>query len=856
MVATIDSMSAQKISPKGFLTAIAGMLGFSAIAGVLVTVMVTPALAVTGMTATSTIGIFDSLPEFIEIGDQPQQNEIFAQNGVNEDGTASYQSIAVVFNQNREEASWDNVSQYLKDATVAGEDRRFYSHGGVDVAGVIRAAVKNALGGDLSGASTLSMQLVKNIYIQQALQLPTEDEQKKGINDAQKTSIDRKLKEMKLAIGLEKTYTKDEILLAYLNIAGFGGNTYGIEAAAQQYYGTSAAEVTIAQAASLIAIVQEPGARSLSSPDNYEANQDRRDTILYWMHEEGMITQAEYDEALATPVDETTVSLNPPRSGCIAAYDYAKQFCDYVVKNVKNYATLGADEQERKDNWKIGGYKLYTSLDLRLQTVAQDTVSSRAPAGETRLELGSASTSVEVGSGRILTMAQNKTFNDSLAGGGPTTSAVNFNTDKAYGGSSGFQVGSTYKTFTLINWLESNHGLNEVVNAAPRTENQAQFADSCDGPYGGTWTFKNSSGEQGTRTVLAATVGSVNGAYASMGMQLDQCLTKKAAMKLGVHPAGDDPSTPEQEAVLNSYPSAILGTNTIAPLTMASAYAGIAAGGLYCKPTAVDFIVNAAGETLPGQAKDCAMVLDPEVAATTAYALQQAYRSYAANARDGVPMMAKTGTTDKSHQTWLVGASTRVATAVWFGNIKGDFSIGRYPGGLGNRHAIAKIIFGAANSLYGGGGFPEPAARLMTGAGVEVPSLNGGTLENAKALLEGLGLSFADGGQVNSDLPAGTVVSSDPGAGAITARGVTVTVYTSNGAMSTVPDVVSGNPDYASASATLNSAGFTNVPPPVCVVVDPLSPNIGKVVSSDPGAGSVWVRTSEVKLGVGQEICP
>jgi beta-lactam-binding protein with PASTA domain len=136
-----------------------------------------------------------------------------------------------------------------------------------------------------------------------------------------------------------------------------------------------------------------------------------------------------------------------------------------------------------------------------------------------------------------------------------------------------------------------------------------------------------------------------------------------------------------------------------------------------------------------------------------------------------------------------------------------------------------------------------------------VPSLNGGTLENAKALLEGLGLSFADGGQVNSDMPAGTVVSSDPGAGTITARGVTVTVYTSDGAMGTVPDVVSGNTDYATARAALNSAGFSNVPPALCVEVPLLSPKIGKVVSSDPAAGTVLVRTSEVKLGVGQEVC-
>jgi membrane peptidoglycan carboxypeptidase len=854
-------MSAQKISPKGFMSAIAGMLGFSAIAGVLVAVMVTPALAVTGMTATSTIGIFDTMPEFIEIGEQPQQNEILVANGKDDNGDPKYLTIAKVFNQNREEVSWDSVSQYLKDATVAGEDRRFYEHGGVDLTGVVRAAVQNALGGDLSGASTLSMQLVKNIYIQQALQLPTEDAQIQGIRAAQETSIDRKLKEMKLAIGLEKSYTKEEILLAYLNIAGFGGNTYGIEAAAQQYYGKSSADVTLAEAASLIAIVQEPGARSLSSPDNYAGNQERRNVILYWMFEEGMITQTEYDEAKATPVDDTTVKLTSPRNGCIAANKYAMQFCDYVVKNVRNLEALGATEEERRENWKIGGYKLYTTLDMELQKVAQNTVRSIAPADETRLQLGSASTSVQVGTGRILTMAQNKTFNDSLEGGGRKASAINFNTDKAYGGSSGFQVGSTYKTFTLINWLESGHGLNEVVNANPRIENQAQFADSCGGPYVGVWDFKNSSRETGTRTVLAATVGSVNGAFASMGMQLDQCNTKKAAQRLGVHSGLDDPNTPEIEpnvelGELKSNPAAILGTNNIAPLTMAAAYAGIANKGVYCKPIAVDRIVTSTGEELPGQKQECTVALDPEVAAGTAYALQRAYASYSSNTRDGIPMIAKTGTTDSAHQTWLVGSSTKVATAVWFGNIINRFSIYQYPGSLNNRQNIARPIFAAANAKYGGGSFGTPPERLLTGTGIEVPTLTGGTLENAKALIEGLSLTFKDGGKRDSDLPEGTVVSSSPGAGKIIARGMTVTVYVSNGSMSTLPDVVSDNPDYASAKATLEAAGFTNVQPATCEVVDALSPNVGKVVSSDPAPGTVYKRTSAVTLGVGQLVCP
>ena len=848
-------MSAKNISPRGFFSALVGMLGFSVIAGVLVTVMVTPALAVTGIAATNTIGIFDSLPEFIEIGQQPQQNEIFVTNGKNDDGTTKYVSIAVVFDQNREEVSWDNVSPFLKDAVVAGEDRRFYQHGGIDVAGLIRATVGNVLGTSESGASTLSMQLVKNIYIQRALQLPTKEARDAAVKDAQRSTIDRKLKEMKLAIGLEKTYTKDQVLLAYLNIAGFGGNTYGIEAAAQRYYGVTSKDVTLAQAASLIAIVQQPGARSLDDAENYQGNKDRRDFILNMMFTEKMVDQDQLTEALDTPVDETTVTLQASRNGCISASKYAKQFCDYVVKNVKNLESLGADTKERADNWRIGGYKLYTSLDLRLQKNAQSTIRAFAPPGETRFQLGSAASSVEVGTGRILMMAQNKGFDDSLEGGGRTTTAVNYNTDLAYGGSIGFQVGSTYKPFTLLNWLQSGRGLNEVVDANPRTEPQSKFMDSCAGPYVGNFPFKNASGETGTRTVLAALVGSVNAAFVSMATQLDQCNTLKIAEALGVHRAGDDPYTPEVEEAMESNPAAILGTNTIAPLTIAASYAGIASGGIYCRPTAVDYIMNSAGEKLPGQAKECSVALDPEVAATAAYAMQAAYASYSSNARDGIPMIAKTGTTDRAVQTWMTGSTTKVATSAWFGNIVGQYSIYNYNGGLANRFGIGRALFSYTNNLYGGGAFPGPASRLMTGAGIEVPTMTGGTLENSKALLEGLNLAYKNGGEVDSDLPIGTVVRSSPAAGKVIARGMTVKVYTSNGSMSRVPDVTTRNLTFAAAKTELETALFTNVlPDPTCVVVtDPTL--VDKVVSSDPAPGTSWVRTSAISLGVGKLAC-
>jgi len=404
-----------------------------------------------------------------------------------------------VYSQNREAVSWDEVSQYAKDAAVSGEDRRFYKHGGVDVQGLVRAALKNSVAGSTqSGASTLTMQLVKNIFIQEALQFDTPEKVKDGIKAAQAVTLDRKLKEMKLAIGLEKKYHKDEILLAYLNIAGFGNNTYGIQAAAQRYYNKNAKDLDLPEAASLIAIVQEPGARSLNDPDHYAANKIRRDHILGAMLDDKKIKKAEYDKAIATPVDETTVHLQPPANGCVAALDYARQFCDYVVKSIKDLTPLGPSEEARLAAWKIGGYEIHTTLNLDLQHVAQDTLRTLAPPDETKLQLGASSVIVEVGTGKIRVMAQNKGFDDTEAGSGPTNTALNFNTDQPYGGSRGFQVGSTYKVFTLLNWLSHGHGLNEVMDANPRTVNQADFLDSCGGPYGGTWKFRNDSGETGT----------------------------------------------------------------------------------------------------------------------------------------------------------------------------------------------------------------------------------------------------------------------------------------------------------------------------------------------------------------------
>ena len=206
-------MPAQKKTASSLLTALIGTLGFSALAGLLVTVMIAPALAVTGMTANNTIGIFESLPEYLVIDNQHQQNEILAKNA---DGSDFH--IATVYDQNREEVSLDEMSDWLKVAAVAGEDRRYYDHGGIDVPSVVRAAIGNATGTSGSGASTITMQLVRNIRVQEAFNETGVDEKQraKDVQAAVYPDLGRKLQEMKYAIGLEKKYSKQAILAAYL----------------------------------------------------------------------------------------------------------------------------------------------------------------------------------------------------------------------------------------------------------------------------------------------------------------------------------------------------------------------------------------------------------------------------------------------------------------------------------------------------------------------------------------------------------------------------------------------------------------------------------------------------------------
>lgn len=847
-------MSAQKPSLRGALTGAAGFLGLSALSGLLVTVMVAPALAVTGIAASSTIGIFDSLPEYIEIGQQRERNEIYA---IDSGGEGGYTKIATIYDQNREEVRYEDISQYALDAAVDGEDHRFFEHGGVDLASAIRAALGNVIAGGIeSGSSTLSMQLVKNIFVQESLELPTEEERRAAYEAAVEPSFDRKLKEMKLAIGLEKKYTKKEILTAYLNIANFGNATYGIQAAAQRYYGVNAKDLELHQAASLLAIVQYPNSRHLADPENYPENEKRRDFILGMMLNEGSITQAEYDEAYNTPVDETTINLQPTQNGCIAAHSYAKWFCDFVVKSVKDFAFLGNTPEERLKNWELGGYKLYTTLDLNIQVPAQDAVWAYAPPSETSFALGGAAVTVQPGTGRVLVMAVNKHFYDGLEAPGPEYGAVNYVTSYEYGSSTGQQPASTYKVFTLLEWLRQGKGVNERISGDPiRNEPGTKWTDTCTGMAGGVVNAKNNAGEAGIYTIRAGTVESVNGVFFRMAQQLDLCNINRLAAEMGVERADGKP--------LSNNISSVIGTNEVSPLSLANAYATLSALGKHCEPMIVDKIITPEGKEEPGQTPKCNQTsLSTEVAATAIDVLKDVMVSgnqRYSNPFNGIPIFGKTGTSDSGYQTWMAAATTAAATVTWVGNTIQPYvsilDVGYSDvAGIRLRHFIQNPIQTALGDKYGGGDWPAPDPRLLTGAGVEVPSVIGMAPEAAKALLEGLGFSVADGGPINSDLPAGQVASTDPGPGTQSARGAIVTLYVSNGLMKPVPDVVGDGQtnDFNTARGMLMAAGFGNVNQ-ACVEVPGGDPRDGFVTAQNPAAGTPADPSQPVTLEVAQD---
>ena len=839
----------------------------SAIAGVLVTAAVTPVVALSGAAATSAVSLFENMPANLNPGELAQPTTLYAKQG------DELVKFAEFYAQDREPVGWNAISPFVKDAVVAVEDPRFYTHGGVDVLAASRAVVQNLFGGgEMSGASTITMQYVRNVKVQAAEAIPDEEESKAAYADAMRQDMDRKLAEMRLAIAIEKRNTKDDILLGYLNIALFGGKVYGIESAARTYYGVSANDLTLAQAASLAAIPNQPGALRLDIPENIPANQVRRDLILERMLDQGRITQAQYDEAVATPVEPV---ITPRLQGCaIAEQTYGLgNFCDYVQRQLTKDPAFGEDPETRDFNLKRGGYKIITTIDLDMQAAGYEAVRANVPAVMSGIDVGAAAVSAEVGTGRILAMVQNRPFSTDEALKSEGYTSINYSTDFEDGGSSGFQVGSTFKPITLAEWIRTGHSVRDMVNTSGRTVNLNTFKANCvaGGVYGnGPFKFQNDNlGISGSQSVLTTIAQSLNGGVVSMQQKLDLCNTIEMAEKMGIHRASlqTNPDMPTFETnklslvVTNAYG----GIDEISPLTMATAYGAFAGGGKVCTPVAIDSITDPDGKELDFLKSKCTDAMSPEVAAGVAYALQYTVNNGLARhaiSRYGVPHIAKTGTTDDYMDNWTIGGSSKVITATWVGNA------GPNPDCLGqpNCQRVDTRIFGGYNGLtaadtrfwppimavadqkYGGSGFGEPAPTALKQTLVTMPDVTGMTYDDAKKALEAAEFTVKDGDDVDSSVPAGRIARTDPEGGSEQPLGSDVTLHRSLGNMKAIPSDLVGKTGNA-AKSSLNGLGFMSVNLSCAPGgSQPMNPNVHKVQSVDPGGGEDAKLTSTVKL--------
>ncbi|GAA1968307.1 transglycosylase domain-containing protein [Microbacterium deminutum] len=881
------------------LGGIAGLVGLSAVAGVLIAATVTPAVALSGAAASSAITMFDQLPSVLNIDKLMLPTTLYAKNPA----TGKYIVMTQFYDQNRSPVQFDQIAPVMYDSILSSEDPRYYQHGGVDLIGTTRAILTNLKGGgETQGGSSISQQYVKNILVQRCeATAKTDDARYKCWTDATTAvgteGVQRKLQEMRYAIALEQRYSKNEILLGYLNIANFGGTTYGIDAASRYYFGVAAKDLNLAQAATLAGIVQNPNTYRIDQPggsisdskgntynkapdgsikdvpkgqlaaldtmlaqgkidkdqylkaaDGYSATKGRELYVLSRLLNDGKITQAQYEQAVLAPISPKITS---PKTGCAAATG-VEYFCQYVRYIIERDPAFGATPEARTEMLRRGGLNVYTTIDLNLQSIAQSRMNEVTPTSVPGARFGSTSVSIEASTGRVLSIAQNTKFSETVTGD-DNYSAVVFAGDKKFGQSQGFNAGSTFKLFTLVDWLEKGHSLNEVLNGRNRVIRT--FPDSC--YNGGTyvnvdnWKPGNFGGGGGFfGTPMRFTAQSLNSGFIAMASQLDLCDIGKVASKMGVTRGDGDP-------IQMQGPNQVIGSDNVSPIAMAGAYGTIANNGIYCQPRAIDKVTDSDGKEITLPARTCTQVVDPKVAATAAYALKGVMASGGTgsqgNPYDGTPLIGKTGT-HQALQTWLIEANTRVATANWVGNVEGSLDLFHtYANGMvlsQMRYSLAKAIQGYVDWTYPAGDFPAPDSNLIRQVLTDLPNVVGMSVTDATNTLNAAGFDVILGAPVDSSEADGIVAAQSPGAGKV-AGGTPVTISPSNGQGIAIPEV-SGMP-IQDAISTLRGAGFGNVKPGTCKQDDSADKPVA--TGTSPSAGTVVNRNSGIAVDYASKVC-
>ena len=772
------------LSRAGALPRVALAVAISVLAGVLLAGLAVPFVAGTGLAAKATADDFISLPAELVTPELSTRSTVLAADG---------SVLATFYRVNRVSVPMAKIPAVVRQAVIAIEDSRFYEHNGVDYKGTLRAAATNARTGSVAqGGSTITQQYVKNALIEAA------GDDKVAQRAAAERSAERKLQEARYALAIERQLTKDEILHRYLEIAYFGNGVYGIGTAATYYFGKPVTKLTLPEAALLAGVVQNPTRFNVSSRDASVRRDvvDRRNTVLGRMADLGFITAKARAQAAASRV--VTAAARRLGQDCGAPSVKAPFFCQYVRHELEDTdvgAALGSTREERQQRLLGGGLVVRTTLDPRIQREAQEAVDEEVPADDPS-GVFAAINMVEPGTGHIRAMAVDRPYGEDEK---KNQTQVNF----ATGGSYGFQPGSTFKAFFLASAVQQGIALGTSIYS-PAIYYPTVF--NYDDGYGKKLPVRNAEeDEAGSFDLVTGTHASVNTFYMQLaervGLEKPLALADSLGLKQ-LRPGGADP--------LPRIPSAVLGSPTVSPLSMAGAYAAFAAHGKHCPVRAVLSITTASGTPVDVPPVRCGQAMDATVADTVTEVLtgvidgDDPHRT-GSGASIGRPAAGKTGTTNDSKAAWFVGYTPELATAVWVGKknptplrritIDGSY----YPqvyGGTVPADIFSKAMRGALRGkpveYFDLDSQPyvrsSPAYESASGA---IPEVAGMGYDTASATLRAAGFSPTPGRRVASSQPEGIVAYTYPGSGSSASPGTTVYIYRSRGSSFSPPRTTS-----------------------------------------------------------------
>jgi membrane peptidoglycan carboxypeptidase len=648
--------TANKTSSVGRIIVLAGL------AGVLVAAMALPVVAATGILVRNTTDKFTALS--VTSSTIPARSAIYDSDGklITYVYGVDLGSNETAYGIDRTPVTYAQISPNMTTAIVAIEDDRFWTRGALDTKGTLRALVNDLEHKPIQGGSTLEQQYVKNEVIleavEQAATAPSETAYQNDLvaaqNAATAQTLTRKIDQLRMAVQIAHTMSKPQILAGYLNDAYYGEGAYGIEAAAETYFNTTAAKLTMDQAATLAGIVENPAA--YDPMVNPATSLERRNTVLARITQTNPTTLSP-TAALALENQKLVLHPGTVQSGCTASTVGDNGFfCDDVIHTLLQDNQLGATPEVRAQLLATGGLQIHTTVSEQDEAAATQAVNHVLPDGSKAYNAaGNAATEVLIqpGTGQVLAVAEDRPY-----GTGPGQTEIDYAVNTQYGGEEGVQTGSSSKLFTLITALNEGVPLGSTMTvSSPST---VTGYTNCQG--GPTQPFKvvNSEGvsHNTTYSVYTATAESINVYFAQLEKKVGLCNVVKTAANLGVTRvdgssllAWDGPeNSKNSQSPADDDPSFTLGTVDVSPMSMAAAYAVPASGGMYCAPVILTKITDEAGKSLPVPSAGCHRVISPTVAEAVNYILQGVFTFPGATAQggglSGYQAAGKTGTSN------------------------------------------------------------------------------------------------------------------------------------------------------------------------------------------------------------------